>query len=178
MPDKDLEILIKTEAELSGAKAAEEQLERDISQARALNAVYEELEARLKRVREAMAGLPQVAAAGNAPDAKTGDAQSENSNGAPEEHPTQESAGAGARIQSVPGGPFDASGGQAVETHAQAIQSSAEKVRAALDQNGRMTVSLFNRMAELIGQQNRKLGELDRRVSNLGGQIDNLKNQH
>ncbi len=178
MPDKDLEILIKTEAELSGAKAAEEQLERDISQARALNAVYEELESRLKRVREAMAGPPQIAQPGNATGAKADDAPGENANGAPEEHSAQERAGAGARIPSAPGGPFDDRGGQVVETHAQAIQSSAEKVRAALEQNGRMTFSLFNRMAELIGQQNRKLGELDRRLSNLGGQIDNLKNQH
>jgi hypothetical protein len=178
MADKDLEILIKTEAELSGAKAAEEQLERDINQARALNAVYEDLEARLKRVREAMAGLPQAAGTGNAPDAKTGDAPGENSNGAPEEQAAQASNGAGAQIQSAPGGPFDDGSGQAVDTHALAIQSSAEKVRAALDQNGRATVSLFNRMTELIGQQNRKLGELDRRISNLGGQIDNLKNQN
>src|SRR5258708_37794845 len=74
MPDKDLEILIKTEAELSGAKAAEEQLERDINQARALGAAYEELESRLKRVREAMAGLPQTAQPGNATGAKTDDA--------------------------------------------------------------------------------------------------------
>jgi len=178
MPDKDLEILIKTEAELSGAKAAEEQLERDINQARTLNAVYEELESRLKRVREAMAGLPGAAEPGNAPDAKPGGAPGENADVAQEERTAQERAGAGAQIQSAPGGSFDASGGQAVDSHAQAIQASAEKVRAALDQNGRMTVSLFNRMAELIGQQNRKLGELDRRVSNLGGQIDNLKNQH
>jgi len=71
MADKDLEILIKTDAELSGAKAAEEQLQRDIDQARTLNAAYEELESRLKRVREAMAGLPGAAEAGNAADAKT-----------------------------------------------------------------------------------------------------------
>jgi hypothetical protein len=178
MADKDLEILIKTEAELSGAQAAEEQLERDISQAEALNAVYEELEARLIRVREAMAGLPQVAGARGATDAKADDAPGENSNGASEEPAAQESAGAKAQIQSGPAGSFDDGGGQAVDTHAQAIQSAAEKVRAALDQNGQTTVSLFNRMAELIGQQNRKLGELDRRVANLGGQIENLKNQH
>ena len=177
MADKDLEILIKTEAELSGAQAAEEQLERDIRQAGALNAAYEELESRLKRVREAMAGLPQVVGAAGATDEKAGDAPGGNSNSAPEEQTTQESAGAGAQASSAPGGSFDA-GAQAVDTQVQAIQSAAEKVRAALDQNGQVTVSLFNRMAELIGQQNRKLGELDRRVSNMGGQIENLKNQN
>jgi hypothetical protein len=178
MADKDLEILIKTEAELSGAQAAEEQLERDISQAGVLNAAYEELEARLIRVREAMAGLPQVAGSANATDSKADDAPGGNPNGASEEQTARESVGAGAQIQSAPGRSFDGGGGQAVDTHAQAIQASAEKVRAALEQNGQVTVSLFNRMADLIWQQNRKLGELDRRVSNLGGQIDNLKNQN
>jgi hypothetical protein len=178
MADKDLEILIKTEAELSGAQAAEEQLERDFSHAEALNAAYEELESRLKRVREAMAGLPRVAGAAGATDEKAGEAPGGNSKGAPKEQTTQESTGAGAQAPSAPGGSFDASGGQAVDAQAQAIQSAAEKVRAALDQNGQETVSLFNRMAELIGQQNRKLGDLDRRISNLGGQIENLKNQN
>src|SRR5882724_4631328 len=167
MADKDLEILIKTDAELSGAKAAEEQLQRDIDQARTLNAAYEELESRLKRVREAMAGLPGAAEAGNAADAKTDAVPGENSNGAPDERAVRESARAGAQVQSTLGGSLNESSGQAVDTHAQAIQSSGEKVRAALDQNGQVTVSLFNRMVDLIGQQNRKLGELDRRVSNL-----------
>ncbi len=175
MADKDLEILIKTEAELSGAQAAEEQLERDISQAESLNAAYEELESRLKRVREAMAALPQVAGLGGATDEKAGNAPGENSNGVSGEQSANENARAGAQASSAPSGSFDA-GAQAVDAQKQAIQSAAEKVRAALDQNGQLTVSLFSRMTELIGQQNQKLGDLDRKVSNLGGQIDNLKN--
>ena len=54
MADKDLEILIRTKAELAGAREAEAQLERDIGKARALGQEYGELETRLKRVRAAL----------------------------------------------------------------------------------------------------------------------------
>lgn len=59
MADKDLEILIRTKAELAGAREAEAQLERDIGKARALGQEYGELETRLKRVRAAMAAHEQ-----------------------------------------------------------------------------------------------------------------------
>ncbi len=73
MPDKDLEILIRTKAELAGAKAAEAQLERDIGKAKALGQEYGELEERLKRVRVAMAepGQPDGGAL-NDPEAAEG----------------------------------------------------------------------------------------------------------
>ena len=66
--------------------------------------------------------------------------------------------------------------GQSAESHSQAIQFSGERIRAALEQNTQITVSLFNRTLELIDQQNRKLGEVDRRIAELGGQIKSLKN--
>src|SRR5262249_12047562 len=59
---------------------------------------------------------------------------------------------------------------------AQAIQNSGDRLRAALEDNTRMTVSLFNRTLELMDRQNRELGEVERKLAELGGQIKSLKN--
>jgi hypothetical protein len=56
----DLDILIKTEAELAGAKAVEQQLERDIGKAKALGLRYDELEQKLVRVRALMSTATKV----------------------------------------------------------------------------------------------------------------------
>ena len=53
-PDKNLEILISTKADLSGAKAAEAQLVQDITRAKTLGEAYDDLETRLKNVRNAI----------------------------------------------------------------------------------------------------------------------------
>ncbi len=56
MPDENnLELVIKTTADLAGAQAAETQLQTDIAQANALGAAYAECEARLKSLRVVMA---------------------------------------------------------------------------------------------------------------------------
>jgi hypothetical protein len=56
----DLDILIKTEAELQGAKAVEQQLERDIGKAKALGLRYDEIEQKLVRVRALMSTATKV----------------------------------------------------------------------------------------------------------------------
>jgi hypothetical protein len=56
----DLDVLIKTEAELAGAKAVEQQLERDIGKAKALGLRYDEIEQKLVRVRALMATATKV----------------------------------------------------------------------------------------------------------------------
>lgn len=56
----DLDILIKTEAELAGAKAVEQQLERDIGKAKALGLRYDEIEQKLVRVRALMSTATKV----------------------------------------------------------------------------------------------------------------------
>jgi hypothetical protein len=66
--------------------------------------------------------------------------------------------------------------GQAMESHAQAIQAVGGKMRAAFEQNTQVTVSLFNRTLELIDQQNQKLSEVNRRIAELSGQVKSLKN--
>ena len=62
---KALEIVIRTTAELEGARAAEAQLERDIAQARLLGNEYAELEAKLRSVRRALAGTEPGAGQGD-----------------------------------------------------------------------------------------------------------------
>ncbi|MDB6064953.1 MAG: hypothetical protein JWR26_1161 [Pedosphaera sp.] len=65
---------------------------------------------------------------------------------------------------------------QAVVGQAQAIQTSGETLRAALALNHDVTIEIFNRTLQLIGQQNQQLREVDRKVSELSGQIKSLKN--
>ena len=252
-PDKSLEILISTKADLAGAKAAEAQLEQDITSAKALGEAYDDLETRLKNVRNATtesqgsdarfreAGLNELPpggtspltpfpserkgeseAGGNSPlgwvkagvealrlafeampkffgtdkglipasaEAQdkvlvedrapqlTGQADNTKMAGpalvkAPEERSAQTTArapGAGAEEENN-------RTAQIAEGRSQAIQVSGEKIRAALEQNTQITVSLLNRTLELIDQQNRKLGDVDRKIAELNGQIKSLKN--
>ena|ERR1700722_15793059 len=277
--DKSLEILIKTKADLAGAKEAEAQLEQDIAKAKALGEAYEALETRLKSVRKAIVesqgndeGLngrspstltfsrspsdtspltPLPSERRGEPEARQGnDAEAMRENGllgwakagvdalrlafeaipkffgtarssiaasaerqdnlSRQDKPQQAAEktgniampGLNPTIEPLPsfsGGvekpsppaplPSDGRGwrqapgqeendiaGQSAESHSQAIQFSGERIRAALEQNTQITVSLFNRTLELIDQQNRKLGEVDRRIAELGGQIKSLKN--
>lgn len=294
--DKSLDILIKTKADLAGAKAAEAQLEQDIVKAKALGEAYDDLESRLKNIRESMAAgqgteapLEETKAADNertvksphtsatedrerkppsnqsnatevggdesgqvAARAETGGklgwfkagieglrlaieampalfgttkgtvaspAEKADAISLADPPPGQENRMEG-RVQpaaqkkdiaaavapSPQDGPppllsskpeeavasviartvdqtpvADYQGeneaiGQVAESHAQAVQFSGEKMKAALELNTQITVSLFNRMLELVDQQNRKLGEVDRKIAELGGQIKSLKN--
>lgn len=67
---------------------------------------------------------------------------------------------------------FDSHG----DAQAQAIQSSGDAMRAALEQGTRITLEMFNRTLDLVEEQNRWLGDVDRRITELSGQIKSLKN--
>lgn len=260
-PDKSLEILITTKADLTGAKAAEAQLEQDIAKARELGETYNDLENRSKKVHGIIAENPasgeaatitsrsaakvegpkvpgietvqsgleseqrqeraQAEAGGNGPlswvkaaiegfrlafeampkifgstgsPAAASSEKPENSLVERQARRVAEEAGngdpalvnrseaqallAGAKVtEQIPGGTGQDDSEIAGQAgHAQAIQFAGEKMRAALERNTQVTVSLFNRTLELIDQQNQKLGEVDRKIAEVNGQIKSLKN--
>ena len=65
---------------------------------------------------------------------------------------------------------------RATADHAQSLQTSEDRMRAALEQNTQITISLLDRILGLIDSQNRKLSELDLKTSELSSQIKSLKN--
>jgi hypothetical protein len=63
-----------------------------------------------------------------------------------------------------------------MEAQTQSIQAAGERMRAALEQNGQMTLELLNRTFALIDEQNRKLADMDRELGQLSGRIKGLRN--
>jgi hypothetical protein len=109
----------------------------------------------------------------------TGEREAETTDAQDEEQPSGVSEAVpifAPRDGAIPGPEFDMAGGRMAESQAQGIQAAGERMRAALEQNGQMTVAVLNRTLELIEQQNRKLEEVERRVEQLGGRIKSLKN--
>jgi hypothetical protein len=81
-----------------------------------------------------------------------------------------------APVDAMPGLESETAGGRTVELQAQGIQAAGERMCAALEQNGEMTLALLNRTLELIEQQNRRLEDVGRQLDQLGSQIKGLKN--
>ena len=163
--ETSLDIVIRTRAELEGAQSVEAQLDRDIEKARELGREYAAQEE---------AGL-QSPSAPQRESSTPGAAESE-----------LQTAGPGRRRSTAPAaqGPasipqaqeFQAFDARAVELQAQAIQEAGEKMRAALEQNGQVTLTLLNGTLALIGEQTRKLEDVDRQLGQLAGRVKGLKN--
>lgn len=63
-----------------------------------------------------------------------------------------------------------------IAAQTQAVEAAGESLRAALEENGRMTVEMLNRTVELIEQQNRALTDMGRRLEQLGSRIRSAQN--
>jgi hypothetical protein len=163
--ETSLDIVIRTRAELDGAQSVETQLERDIEKAQELGQEYTAQEE---------AGLQSPRAPQREP--STPDSA--------ENEP--QTAGPDAGVSVEPAGPapasppqtreFQAFDARAIEQQAQAIQEAGEKMRAALEQNGQMTLTLLNGTLALIEEQTRKLEDMDRQLGQLAGRVKGLKN--
>jgi hypothetical protein len=163
--EASLDIVIRTRAELEGAQSAEAQLDRDISKARELGREYAAQEGRgfqSPRTPESERSTPD-AEEGNyqttAPDAGSPDTS------------------AGPDLVSMPQErDFPVPDVRAFEQQTQGIAAAGERMRAAFEQNGQMTLTLLNRTLELIEEQNRRLEDLDRELGQLAGRVKGLKN--
>jgi hypothetical protein len=163
--EASLDIVIRTRAELEGAQSAETQLDRDIAKARELGREYATQDERgLKSP-----GGPESEDATSDPD------ESEFQTAAPDAGASDASTGPG--LASIPQErDFTVPDARAVEEQAQGIAAAGERMRAALEQNGQMTLALLNRTLELIEEQNRRLADLDRELGQLAGRVKGLKN--
>jgi hypothetical protein len=163
--ETSLDIVIRTRAELEGAQSVESQLERDIDKARELGREYAAQEER--GVQSPQAPQPETASS----DASNTETQIAD----PDADASDTSTGPGpvsiAETQEFQ--PFDS---RPVEAQTQGIQEAGEKMRAALAQNGQMTIALLNRTLELIEEQTRKLEDMDRQLGQLAGRIKGLNN--
>jgi hypothetical protein len=163
--ETSLDIVIRTRAELEGAQSVEAQLERDIDKARELGQEYAAQEE---------AGLPSPSAPQrepSTPDATGSELQTAGLDAGASTAP------AGQGPASIPQAPeFQAFDARAVELQAQAIQEAGEKMRAALEQNGQVTLTLLNGTLALIEEQTRKLEDMDRQLGQLAGRVKGLKN--
>jgi hypothetical protein len=167
MPDNEtsLDIAIRTRAELDGAQSVEAQLERDLDKARELGHEYAAQEE---------AGLQSPPAPQReppTPDTAGSELQTAGPDAGTPGTPTAQGPASIPQTQEFPA--FDA---RAVELQAQVIQEAGEKMRAALDQNGQVTLTLLNRTLELIEEQTRKLEDMDRQLGQLAGRVKGLKN--
>ena len=131
MPDNEtsLDIVIRTRAELEGAQSVETQLERDIEKARELGQEYaaqEEAGLQSPRAPQSESLTPDTA-------------ESELQTAGPDDGvSTPSNAVVPASIPQTSEFPaFDSRG---IELQAQAIQEAGEKMRAALEQNGQVTL--------------------------------------
>jgi hypothetical protein len=167
MPDNEtsLDIVIRTRAELDGAQSVETQLDRDIEKARELGQEYAAQEAAgvqsppVPQREPATPGAPESESQGIGSDA-----------GAPAAPASPASASPQQTLE------FQAFNMRAVEFQAQVIQEAGEKMRAALEQNGQVTLTLLSRTLALIEEQTRKLEDMDRQIGQLAGRVKGLKN--
>ncbi|HXD00260.1 MAG TPA: hypothetical protein VN048_13040 [Verrucomicrobiae bacterium] len=167
MPDNEtsLDIVIRTRAELEGAQSVETQLEHDIEKARELGREYaaqEEAGLQSSRAPQSESSTPDVAES-ELQTTDPGDGVSTPSNAVVPASIPQTSE-------------FPAFDSRGIELQAQAIQEAGEKMRAALEQNGQVTLMLLNGTLALIEEQTRKMEDMDRQLGQLAGRIKGLKN--
>ncbi len=163
--ETSLDIVIRTRAELEGAQSVESQLDRDISKARELGQEYTAQEER---------GLPSPRAPQREPSIP-GPTESEFPTAATDAGASATSAGQVADAI-PPTREFQAFDTRLLDQQTQSLQEAGERIHAALEQNGQMTIALLNRTLELIEEQTRKLEDMDRRLGQLSGRVKGLNN--